>query len=246
MALELVNTLPYDHPYRWNGTPVGGVKLWRPDELGADLALWLDAEDTSTITLNGSTVSQWDDKSGNGRNASQGSAALQPIYTTNGLNGKPVLSFDGADDELTITSSFALGETAAMVAQRSSIDQPVIEAPTQTDRGFWGSVYPGFTTHSNYAVDGGPLLSASPNSAVTTPSLVSQTELLQSSTFAYKLGSATPGYQFLNGFIAEVVVTDTLLPTADRQKLEGYLAWKWGLEANLPAGHPYKSTPPTA
>ena len=245
MALELVNRLPYDHPYRWNGTAVGGVKLWRPDELGASLALWLDAEDTSTITLNGSTVSQWDDKSGNGRHASQATASLQPTYLATGFNSKPVVSFDGSDDELTITSTFALGETAAMVAQRSTIDQPVIEAPIAADRGFWGA-YSGFTTHSNYAVDGGPLLSASPDSAVTTPSLVSQTELLQSSTFAYKLGSATPGYQFLNGFIAEVVVTDTLLPTADRQKLEGYLAWKWGLEANLPAGHPYKSTPPTA
>ena len=218
--------------------------FWTPDGLGADLALWLDADDASTVTLNGSTVSQWDDKSGNGRNASQGSAALQPIYTTNGLNGKPVLSFDGSDDQLTITSPFALGETAAMVAQRSSTAQPIIEAPTSANRGFWGSAHPGFTTHNNYAVDGGPLLSAPPNSAVTTPSLVSQTELLQLSTFAYKLGAGTPSYQFLNGFIAEVVVTDTLLPTDDRQKLEGYLAWKWGLVANLPSGHPYKIKPP--
>ena len=222
----------------------GGAVLWTPADLGALLALWLDADDASTITLNGTTVSQWNDKSGNARHASQATAANQPTYTTSGLNGKPVISFDGLDDEL-ITTPFALGETAAMVAQRSSIDQPVIEAPIATNRGFWGSVYPGFTTHLDYAVSGGPLLSAPPNSAVTTPSLVSQTGLLQTSTFAYKIGSATPGYLNLNGFIAEVVVTDPLLSTADRQKLEGYLAWKWGLEANLPADHPYKSAPPT-
>lgn len=35
------------------------------------------------------------------------------------------------------------------------------------------------------------------------------------------------------------------LSTANRQRLEGYLAWKWALEANLPAGHPFKNTPPT-
>ena len=29
-----------------------------------------------------------------------------------------------------------------------------------------------------------------------------------------------------------------------RQKIEGYLAWKWGLVANLPASHPYKLKPP--
>jgi hypothetical protein len=32
--------------------------------------------------------------------------------------------------------------------------------------------------------------------------------------------------------------------TGDREKLEGYLAHKWGLEGNLPGGHPYKSAAP--
>jgi hypothetical protein len=42
--------------------PPGGAappSAWTPASLGASLALWLDAEDASTITLNGSTVSQW-------------------------------------------------------------------------------------------------------------------------------------------------------------------------------------------
>lgn len=30
----------------------------------------------------------------------------------------------------------------------------------------------------------------------------------------------------------------------DRQKLEGYLAWYGGIEANLPVGHPYRNAPP--
>jgi hypothetical protein len=49
----------------------------------------------------------------------------------------------------------------------------------------------------------------------------------------------------LNGFISEMVATSALLSTADRQRLEGYLAWKWGLQANLPAGHPFRNNPPT-
>jgi hypothetical protein len=53
------------------------------------------------------------------------------------------------------------------------------------------------------------------------------------------------GLFFLNGFISEMVVTNGVLSTTDRQRLEGYLAHKWGLEANLPAGHPFKSLPPT-
>jgi hypothetical protein len=31
----------------------------------------------------------------------------------------------------------------------------------------------------------------------------------------------------------------------NRQRMEGYLAWKWGLTAALPAGHPYKTLEPT-
>jgi len=33
--------------------------------------------------------------------------------------------------------------------------------------------------------------------------------------------------------------------TADLQTVEAYLAWRWGLQSNLPAGHPYKSVPPS-
>jgi hypothetical protein len=46
------------------------------------------------------------------------------------------------------------------------------------------------------------------------------------------------------GFVGEVVYTNTALSTADRERLEGYLAWKWGLVANLPAAHPFKNRPP--
>jgi hypothetical protein len=47
------------------------------------------------------------------------------------------------------------------------------------------------------------------------------------------------------GFVGEVVYTNTALSTADRERLEGYFAWKWGIEASLPTGHPFRNTPPT-
>lgn len=61
------------------------------------LQFWLDAADSSTITLSGSSVSQWNDKSGNGINMPQGIAANQPTLVTAGLNGLNVVSFDGND-----------------------------------------------------------------------------------------------------------------------------------------------------
>ena len=57
------------------------------------LAFWIDASKSSTVTLNGSTVSSISDQSGNGKNAAQPTAANQPAYnaTMNGLN---VVSMD--------------------------------------------------------------------------------------------------------------------------------------------------------
>ena len=42
----------------------------------------------------------------------------------------------------------------------------------------------------------------------------------------------------------EIIALSSEPSQEDRQKLEGYLAHKWGLTANLPQGHPYKETVP--
>lgn len=71
---------------------------WTPAELAT--AVWLDAADAATITLNGSSVSQWNDKSGNGVHVAQPTANQQPAYTASGLNSKGLLTFDGSNDNL--------------------------------------------------------------------------------------------------------------------------------------------------
>jgi hypothetical protein len=48
----------------------------------------------------------------------------------------------------------------------------------------------------------------------------------------------------MDGFIGEIIATNATLSTSDKEKAQGYLAWKWGLEGNLPIGHPYKSAAP--
>jgi hypothetical protein len=47
-----------------------------------------------------------------------------------------------------------------------------------------------------------------------------------------------------SGTISEVVVVTSILSSGDIEKVEGYLAHKWGMTANLPGGHPYKSVAP--
>lgn len=60
----------------------------------AGLQLWLKAD--AGVTLNGSTVSQWDNQAptGSSYDAVQINAVNQPTYVINALNGKPVLRFN--------------------------------------------------------------------------------------------------------------------------------------------------------
>lgn len=51
--------------------------------------------------------------------------------------------------------------------------------------------------------------------------------------------------RYFDGKIAEVIIFSSVLSTNERQKVEGYLAHKWGLTANLPSDHPYKTGAPT-
>jgi hypothetical protein len=50
--------------------------------------------------------------------------------------------------------------------------------------------------------------------------------------------------QFFKGSVYEFLIFSENLFDDNRQKIEGYLAHKWGLSNNLPANHPYKNNAP--
>lgn len=62
----------------------------------AGLVQWYDAADQSTMTLNGTTVSEWRSKVG-GVAVSQATAGAQPTLTQNYYSGRSALTFDGGD-----------------------------------------------------------------------------------------------------------------------------------------------------
>jgi len=53
------------------------------------------------------------------------------------------------------------------------------------------------------------------------------------------------GYEYGAFDLIEVVLLDKAASIANRQKIEGYFAWKYGLTDALPASHPYKNSAPT-
>lgn len=66
----------------------------------------------------------------------------------------------------------------------------------------------------------------------------------QPSNTTLGVGANPNGGAAITTEIGEVIVVNGDLTTDQRQRTEGYLAHKWGLEGDLPAGHPYKAAPP--
>ena len=57
------------------------------------------------------------------------------------------------------------------------------------------------------------------------------------------IGSSNVSNYYQDTTIGELIIINGTVNSATREKLEGYLAWKWGLHSYLPASHPYKSAP---
>lgn len=242
------------------------AELWTPAELDG-VQLWLDASDASTITLNGSTVSQWDDKSGNNRHATQATASNQPTYTTAGLNGKNVLTFSNAGATyLSVpggVSDYFAYQSAFIVYSDTSTAQYVTPLGGRY-RSATGAAYHGHSDNSqifnasftsaetrngdNFK-NGSDIGDGTSTARPSTPAIFSfvATGQFDVNRRFQTIGAdaAVSTSRGITGLIAEAFILRDNASDANRQKAEGYLAHKWGLAGDLPSDHPYKSSAPT-
>jgi hypothetical protein len=81
----------------------------------SNLALGLDADHDASFTFSsGTLVSQWNDRSGNSRHFSQGTAGNQPTRSAT-VNGLSAVWFDGVDNHLTAGDTMDLGTDSLTV-----------------------------------------------------------------------------------------------------------------------------------
>lgn len=233
---------------------------WRPHDL-ATLRAWF-AADSPTAT----PITTWNDLSGNGHNTT-GVSVSEPTRgaTLNGLN---TIEFTAASSQFyhlpfAMLASLTEGSVYFVVKNKTTGASPPPVAQFGSNTA--GDQYPSadaniYTTflstslHSfakpsgldawhigeffskasdfRYAKDGVDVFTTGTNT-VGLPAEADAGPYI-----------ATNGGGFLDGFIAEIVFCSNFLTTADRERVEGYLAHKWGLTANLPAGHTYKTNPP--
>ena len=241
---------------------------WTPSQI-TTLA-WYDASDSSTITKNATNeVSVWADKSGNSNDLTGVDNPVTGASTQNSLN---VINLDGGDYfELNTLSTPTSGNLQAfIVCNVTNVDNNAdsilaMDASSndwQLQAGksgsFQGSITFSNQTNSNTGSGGTDLSGYHIYCADLDFTDDGQFQLLLdgeqianqrpyssrlASTVDFKIFANRVESQFPEGAVAEVILIDST-SNIDREKVEGYLAHKWGLVSLLDASHPYKTSQP--
>jgi len=224
----------------------------------AGLVQWLDASDTSTLTLSGSSVTTWADKSPQGMNATQTTANNQPTTTT--VNGKTAVLFDGVNDLMTFTGVSRTDETYIIAAAQTS--NQTGDRTFLSDQGNGNGIgtvpsavklldvsFGGFTEgverlriqySSTSTTPTGPLVLSAVRSSAGLFVYVGGTQrssYVNGATYATApkattikaVGGYGSGTFNLIGWIGEVLCYDRAISASDRSKIEKYLGKKWGI-----------------
>jgi hypothetical protein len=231
--------------------PAGAPYVFAPTDL-PNLALWLDASDTSTITESSGSVSQWNDKSGNGRNFTQATAAKQPTTGTRTQNGRNVIDFDGSSDELSRTDTAALRPstfTLFIVIARDSkagrqdifsngnalqfATNNYIAAISTAAQAFLGRTPSSVLTAGTISaastlryVHNGSTITGAINGVAT---LNTSSTIGTDNTGGAFIGSALNASSWYDGVIGEIIFVGSVLTADQITSTESYLATKWGL-----------------
>ena len=249
----LYSSLSSTHPSYYS--PPAAQVTFTPAQLSS-LILWLDAADSSTITLSSSTVTQWRDKSIYNGLMTSGS----PTYSSTRLNSLPAITTTTATPTY-MTGSFGNGlastqyYTLFFVFNYTAYSGGSSRLFGMAAAGNTDYQYSGF--NCSLANTGSPIAftfqncsgSISPNSftSSTGPTIVTVT-VSGNTIIPSAFGIGTPSFgqagNSLGADWSEVLIFNTTLTTAQQNQVQGYLAWKWGLQTSLPSSHPYYKASP--
>jgi cysteine-rich repeat protein len=225
--------------------------------------LWLDADDASSFTT-ATGVSQWRDKSGKNHHVAQASSGKQPSTAASSQNLRTGVDFDGVDDTL-VSSAFTPVSAARSVfaVWKLKAGYDVADPLLST-----GSAAAGFSMEMSAAPATGKLqfagidIDPTPND-VNAAMLVEFTQASDGTLTTFKngtpsapvgvtlppydvfrLGSNHGATKFAPMVLYELLILDKAVDPAERVRIEGYLAHKWGLAGSLPLAHAHHSSAP--
>ncbi len=241
---------------------------WTPSSITT--RLWLDMDDQTTFTSSGGNVTAIADKSGNNYNFNAaGGSTLTAVNTAQ--NNKNILRFDNNSDATSYTgvgfSTTAVHKWFFVVKVTASDSHDAVVTFTKSNPTlqmimfnlsgsgvFSGDWYmnPGthLTGNSTNLLNQWVMLSLEldvPNARATASlnATAYNTNVAQSGLST--MGTGVIGLNdYQNNADSDwgeaIFVEDATQTNSD--KIEGYLAHKWGLTSDLPSNHPYKTTAP--
>jgi hypothetical protein len=226
--------------------------VFSPPDL-ANLALWLDASDTASITDAGSgAVSLWNDLSGNARHFAQGTGANRPTTGTVTVNSLNAIDFDGSNDLLVLGApiSTAINNVSMFIVCKPDAAPAASTVPFFNGRRGYDGYGPAIRTNGSTVgwLQGGVAWrngsSSAPSSGLHLLSLMrtSGTVSMRYDTveeYSASIAFGTPSVEaivgqgelgggYFNGAICECIFYTAALGASDRQSVEDYLAAKWG------------------
>lgn len=215
----------------------------------ADIGVWFDAADASTISHTAGSVSEWRDKSPAAIIASQATATNQPTTGTRTINGLNAIDFDGSDDGMSLSSGanslFAQPVTYFFAGATDTFAGRIILGQNEASRHCYIRSTASSGNKFQYMRSGGQTNSAEQVSD-TNPHIVlgyddGATLFLSIDGNAPVSGVAAPSNQTLtvpqlsriaasfDGAMGEIIIYKRNLSTAEKNQVLAYLSAKWGI-----------------
>jgi len=221
-----------------------------PRQLGI-MQAWYRA-DAITALADGDPVASWVDSTANARTLAQSTADYRPAYKVSIQNGRPAIRFDGSNDMLTGAFAGSVQFTVFSVQRPDTIfDYETLylalsggdaasfagySDATHLFLGFWGPEGWGyyFPGHASSTVVPEAWTSrydqawwrAWVNRGALTPAPQTKLPIIG---ISINVGAWVQGAQHFDGDIFELAFFAEALSDRDRQRVERYLARKWGL-----------------
>jgi hypothetical protein len=219
-----------------------------------NLLFWLDANDDSTIIKSGSIVTQWRDKSSTSNHFTSSGSAIQSTDSNKKTIYIPYNTNLTSPNYITTTTSTRLLGVSRCIATSGDFEYIIslIDIGDKSVR-YWNSQPKIIGGSFNYYDDSNDMLGSSvsinakrESSAITSSETVSVMHMwdgLFYTTFNSRFQLGLSGGRSFQGHICEILMYSSMT-NANYQAVQGYLAWKWGLNDKLPITHPYKNSPP--
>ena len=234
------------------------------------LALWIDPDDSAQVTLSGTRVTTIADKSPAGNDVTEVSTS-GPTLGVGVISGRDAMTFSTGDYltrvNASLTNMNGPDATVFVVVTDDNVVNSFGGIVAMTNAGFTS----GWRLIKNTDFEGS-FVSQTPRMNAPDSDTAGEAKIIvmqndetrdyqwigvdgswidaeaQTGTVVWdqdlRIGVNLGSFHYTSGYIGEIIFNDAKLRSDDVQRMEGYLAHKWGNTTSLPAGHPFKGHAP--